>query len=173
MHVARSDKARLELAAKVRTLTLRERGALFLANGERTVADLQQLLPGEEQIFAKLLGEGYLVEHSPAVLPPPVMVLAPPPIDLPVQAVSADNFDGKRSLATTRMFLFDICERLFVRKAPAIALSFRERLREARDRSSMMAIAEDMLVEVEGIAGPERAHGLRERIEMLLPLQAA
>jgi hypothetical protein len=39
---------------------------------------------------------------------------------------SADNFEGKRSLATTRMFLFDIVERMFVRKMPELANHLRD-----------------------------------------------
>jgi hypothetical protein len=82
---------------------------------------------------------------------------------------SADNFEGKRSLATTRMFLFDICERMFVRKLPQKANLYRDLLREAKDRESMLAVARDMINDVEEIAGHERADGISERIAMLLP----
>ena len=67
------------------------------------------------------------------------------------------------------MFLFDICERMFVRKAPALANQFRDQLREARDRESMVAVARGIIVQVEEIAGSERADGLSERIAMMLP----
>jgi len=87
----------------------------------------------------------------------------------PVPAVAADNFEGKRSLATTRMFLFDICERMFVRRDPLKAEAFREALREAKDRESMLAAARDMIAAVEEIAGHERADSISERIAMLLP----
>lgn len=87
----------------------------------------------------------------------------------PSPAVAADNFEGKRSLATTRMFLFDICERMFVRRDPLKAEAFREALREAKDRESMLAAARDMIAAVEEIAGHERADSISERIAMLLP----
>jgi hypothetical protein len=88
----------------------------------------------------------------------------------PIQlTATADNFDGKRSLATTRMFLFDICERMFVRRDPKFALQMRDALREARDREAMLTIAALMLSEIEKTAGVERAESLRERIERLLP----
>lgn len=87
----------------------------------------------------------------------------------PLPAVAADNFEGKRSLATTRMFLFDICERMFVRRDPARAEAFREALRNAKDRESMLAAARDMISAVEEIAGHERADSISERIAMLLP----
>lgn len=87
----------------------------------------------------------------------------------PTAAVAADNFEGKRSMATTRMFLFDICERMFVRRDPVRAESFREALREAKDRESMLAAAREMIAAVEEIAGHERADSISERIAMLLP----
>jgi hypothetical protein len=92
-----------------------------------------------------------------------------PAVDPIRLATSADNFDGKRSLATTRMFLFDICERMFVRRDPKFALQMRDALREARDREAMLTIAALMLSEIEKTAGAERAESLRERIERLLP----
>jgi hypothetical protein len=72
-------------------------------------------------------------------------------------------------MATTRMFLFDICERMFVRRDPVKAEAFREALRNARDRESMLAAAREMIAAVEEIAGHERADSIAERIAMLLP----
>jgi hypothetical protein len=82
---------------------------------------------------------------------------------------SADNFEGKRSLATTRMFLFDIVERMFTRKMPELANHYRDQLRGAKDRESMLEIARDIIINVEEIAGPDRADGLSERLAMILP----
>ena len=84
-------------------------------------------------------------------------------------ASSADNFEGKRSLATTRMFLFDICERMFTRRNPEMADVFREALRNAKDRETMLAVSRDMIEQIEIIAGHERADSISERIAMLLP----
>ena len=42
-----------------------------------------------------------------------------------------DNFEANHPLATTRMFLFDIVARMFVRKMPEIANYLRDQLREA------------------------------------------
>lgn len=67
------------------------------------------------------------------------------------------------------MFLFDICERMFSKKMPELARHYRDQLREARDRASMLAIARDIILNVEEVAGAERADGLSERIAMLLP----
>jgi hypothetical protein len=179
MTLYRSDRAKDELASKTRVLNLRERSALFLADGQRTHQEVQALLQDDGSILRKLIEAGYLLLAQPLKVPAavpafqhtdPAMSLpepAPPPPD--ASAKGADNFEGKRSLATTRMFLFDICERMFVRKMPAMANHYRDQLREARTRESMIAIARDIILNVEELAGPERADGLRERIAMLLP----
>ena len=182
MTLHRSDKARDELASRNRVLNLRERSALFLADGQRTHEEVQALLQDDGAILRKLMADGYLfigegqpqaaapefqnTEPGNSLPAPPASAPSPPD---PAPARSADNFDGKRSLATTRMFLFDICERMFVRKMPAMATHYRDQLREARTRESMVAIARDIILNVEELAGPERADGLRERIAMLLP----
>ncbi|MDM0085790.1 MULTISPECIES: hypothetical protein [unclassified Variovorax] len=162
MFPTKTDKARDELHGGRRTLSQRERALLLMADGRRTLSDFSPLFSNRDeaaQAIEALVQRGYL--QAPEA--PPVAVQLPP-------ASAADTFDGKRSLATTRMFLFDICERMFVRRDPALAQQIRDALREARDRESMLAIAALMLAEVEKSAGPERAASLRERIDRLLPL---
>ena len=178
MHLLhRSEKASRELVSPERMLNIRERGALFLADGLKTHDELQNLLRDDGSILDKLISHGYLL------IIPKIDVSAPPPAPraaAPAAAPSrefkpppssSDDFKGKRSLATTRMFLFDICERMFARQSPALAQQFRDQLREARDREPMLAIARDIITRVEEIAGAERADGLSERIAMLLPPQ--
>ena len=67
------------------------------------------------------------------------------------------------------MYLFDTCERLFVRRDPVLAQHFREALRAAKDRESMLDVGDAMLEEVAIAAGPDRAASLRQRLEELLP----
>lgn len=184
MTLYRSEIAKDELASKTRKLKLRERSALFMANGQRTRQELQELLQDDGSLLEKLIEAGYLlVEETVQAQASPVQTgLAPAagPIGQLAEplppAVSdpkgADNFEGKRSLATTRMFLFDICERMFVRKMPALANHYRDQLREARDLESMMNIARDIILNVEELAGPERANSIMERIAMLLPVDS-
>lgn len=171
MFPTKTDKAHDELRGGQRTLSQRERALLLMADGRRSLRDFGPLFasPGEaEQALQGLLNRGYL--HCPPADAPsapaaPVDRIAEPP---PAVA-SADHFDGKRSLATTRMFLFDICERMFVRRDSRFAQQMRDALREARDREAMLTIAALMLSEVEKSAGAERAESLRERIGRLLP----
>lgn len=199
MPLLKSEKAKQELASKQRGLSVRERSALFLANGIRTRDELVWLLQGDIDMLQKLMTDGYLIPaDSLGTKAPLVTKLAPAqttpatgfsatarpaplatrsglaelnslPIVVAVPSSSSDSFEGKRSLATTRMFLFDITERMFVGKMPELANHFRDQLRGAKDRTSMLAIASDIIINVEEIAGPDRADGLSERLAMMLP----
>jgi hypothetical protein len=180
MLLQRTDKARQELQPGVRTLGLKERSLLLMADGGKTTAELQQLFDGQgAAIVTDLMQRGYLqAGRAAAAVAPPAraaavnQAMAAGPVSVPpapAPAPAADSFEGKRSLATTRMFLFDICERMFARRDPPLAERFREALRHAKDRDSMLAAARDMLTEIERAAGPERADSIGERIAMLLP----
>jgi hypothetical protein len=180
MFPTKTDKARDELQGGQRTLSQRERALLLMADGRRSLTDFSPLFASRdeaEQTLRALMNRGYL--HDAKAAGPGAAAPGPAHSELPEHpapsaepirvATSSDNFDGKRSLATTRMFLFDICERMFVRRDPKFAQQMRDALREARDRDAMMTIAALMLSEVEKAAGAERAESLRERIERLLP----
>ena len=204
MPLLKSDKAKNELSSKQRSLSVRERSALFLADGIRTREELIWLLQGDVGMVQKLIADGYLVPAeslskqaaakltdfaASRLVPLPVAqdrasqrtILAPlaggvpssfsglDTIAKPAATSSSDTFEGKRSLATTRMFLFDIVERMFVRKMPELANSLRDQLRAAKDRESMLVIAREIITIVEEIAGPDRADGLSERLAMMLP----
>ena len=199
MPLLKSEKARQELASKHRTLSVRERSALFLADGIRTRDELVWLLQGDIDMLQKLMTDGYLIPTeslgskaaqmtdfavSQTAPVPSFSAMSQPvpkaavdeygsmgkqPIIVARPTSSSDSFEGKRSLATTRMFLFDIVERLFVRKMPELANHYRDQLRGAKDRVSMLAIASDIITNVEEIAGPDRADGLSERLAMMLP----
>jgi nucleoid-associated protein YgaU len=179
MFLTKTDKARDELQGGQRTLSQRERALLLMADGRRSLTDFSPLFSNRveaEQAIQALVQRGYLQAPQAAAAAPapaPAAPARPAPIaaaePIQVATTSADTFDGKRSLATTRMFLFDICERMFVRRDPKFALQMRDALREARDREAMLTIAALMLSEIEKTAGVERAESLRERIDKLLP----
>ena len=194
MQLHKTDRARAELKPGIRTLGQRERTLLLLADGSKSVQDFRPFFDGDgEQIALRLLRDGFLEAHpgqkmqSAASAAPattyqlsaaPVKRAAEQPQNFPspetTQAikVSADQFEGKRSLATTRMFLFDICERMFARRSPEKAEIFREALRNAKDRNTMLAVSREMIEEIEKVAGHERADSISERLAMLLPVNA-
>jgi hypothetical protein len=174
MLLQRTDKARDELRPGMRTLGLRERSLLLMADGNKSLFDINAVMGGQaEPIVLDLVRRGYLEPSARMAAPVPaampVQEPAPAPAPAPEPSNAADSFEGKRSLATTRMFLFDICERMFARRDPLKAEMFREALRAAKDRDSMLAAGRDMLAEIEKAAGPERADSISERIAMLLP----
>ncbi|MFZ3119154.1 MAG: hypothetical protein WA159_12625 [Variovorax sp.] len=171
MFFSKTDKARDELRPGRRTLTQRERAVLLMADGQRSVTDFVPLFADRDEavrVARHLLHEGYLRTPDERLDAPEVPEPHAPDSPVPVN-VSADPFDGKPSLATTRMFLFDLCERLFARRDPAMAQVLRDTLREARDRASMLAVADTMLAEIRQAAGDERADAIGDRIARLLP----
>jgi hypothetical protein len=164
----KTDKGRYELAPGVRTLSQRERTFLLMATGQRTLADISKVLPDSgAQIAEQLLANGFIampVAATPGARKPD----AHEPSEL-TKAGQIDVFEGKRSLAATRMYLFDMSERIFSRKDPALADRLRSQLREARDRESMLAVSTELLEVIERLAGEERAALVRNRIAQLLP----
>ena len=194
MQLHKTERARAELKPAIRTLGQRERTVLLLADGSKSVQDFRPLFDGDgEQIALRLLRDGFLEAHpgqkmqsAASAAPATTSQLSAAPVKRAAEQlqnfpspettqaikVSADQFEGKRSLATTRMFLFDICERMFARRSPENADIFREALRNAKDRDTMLAVSREMIEEIEKVAGHERADSISERLAMLLPVNA-
>lgn len=194
MFLLKTDKAREELRPGRRSLSQRERALLLMADGRHSMTDFGPIFGGVEEagrVARDLEAQGYLRWSGPApegAAPAPSAPVQPirtrdaaPAMETPARTGAhadeaagnaADNFDGKRSLATTRMFLFDLCERMFARRDPAQAERLREALREARDGVTMLVVADTMLADIEREAGAERAASIRARIEKLLPAEA-
>jgi hypothetical protein len=162
----KTDKGRAELLPGQRQLAQRERALLLMADGRKPEAELFALFEGQGRaLVAGLLARGYLVDEKPAAP-------APAPEARRPAAVSADAFSGPRSMASARMFLFDLSERMFAPRDKALAQRYRDVLREARDLSAMLAVAREMVADVERLAGSERADGISERLARLLPESA-
>ena len=140
----------------------RERSLLLLADA-KPMQELQAMYHGEgSRIVDELMRAGYLRHPSPTAStndePPASQALPLPRSRVPL-----------RSLAGTRMYLFDICERMFARRNPDLAQQFHTALRDAKDRWSMLDVGEAMLEEVGYLAGTERAAAIREHMNQLLP----
>jgi hypothetical protein len=163
----KTDKGRAELQPGQRTLGQRERAVLLVADGRKATASLKALFGGlGADIVHKLLEEGYIVEEAPLV------AAAPPSPEPAPSRGSSDAFSGPRSLASARMFLFDIGERMFAPRHKEMAAQFRDALREARDAPAMLAVSREMLLAIEGMAGAARADAISERLAKLLPESA-
>ena len=170
MLLQKTEKARLELSPGVRTLSLRERSLLLLVDG-KPLSDLQAMYNGiGAQIVDNLMRQGYL--SGPAELPPNGASAAAEPEDKPTIQRPGPG-ETLRSLAGARMYLFDVCERLFAGRDPTLAVQLREALRAARDPASMLDVGEAMFEEIALTAGAERAASVRDKFEQLLPLPPA
>lgn len=159
----KTEKGRAELQPGQRQLSQRERALLLMADGRKIEDELFALFDGQGPALAQsLLARGYLVDETPP--PPPAPEKAP--------TGSVDAFTGPRSMASARMFLFDLSERMFAPRDKALAQRYRDALREARDLPAMLAVSQEMVADVERMAGSERADGIRERLARLLPESA-
>lgn len=193
MTLIKTDKALAELSARQRTLNIKERALLLLADGRTPAATLLAQVRTTEDVLTRLVSAGFLVVSAPtststaASASKPAQAAAPasnatgmsqattvkaaplevePPLPTPV---AADRFDGQRSLATARMYLFDMAERMFARRTPELAEAIRNELREARDEEAMLEVAHRLLHIIEQTAGAERADAISERLTKLLP----
>jgi len=156
----KTDKGHRELQPGQRSLSQRERAILLVTDGRKSTASLHALFHGEGRaIVERLLAGGYLVDNAPP---------APAPV-APAPRGSVDTFSGPRSLASARMFLFDLSDRMFAPRDRVLADRFREALREARDAERMLAVGREMLAEIERSAGSERAQAISERLAKVLP----
>lgn len=168
----KTDKGRQELSPGRRSLGQRERALLLLADGRQDSRQLAAMFGGEgRQLIRTLLQQGYLQEQGAQAAPASkANGNATAPAAGP-GAAHGEQFTGTRSLATARMFLFDLSERLFAPRDKALAEHYRQALREAREPQAMLAAGRAMIADIEAIAGSERADGISERLAKLLPTE--
>lgn len=170
----KTEKGRAELQPGKRLLDQRHRAVLLMADGRTDTASLNALFGGlGSEIVRNLLAQGYIAEEAPAIEKSVPILILPEPV-LPSAAPkmhqgAADAFTGPRSLASARMFLFDISERMFAPREKAVAQQFRDALREARDAKAMLDVSREMLLLIEAKAGAARADAISERLAKLLP----
>lgn len=159
----KTDKGRDELRPGHRTLGQRERAVLLLIDGRQPESALEDLFGGlGRQLIQTLIEGGYVQRVGASKAPQGSARKA-------AADLHGDAFAGPRSLASARMFLFDISERMFARRDPAVALRYRDALRQAREPDDMLAVGRALVTDVEAVAGPSRADGISERLARLLP----
>ncbi|MET1114264.1 MAG: hypothetical protein ABWY08_04810 [Comamonas sp.] len=167
MLLYKTSKAHHELAPGSRSLNLRERSLLLMAEGT-PYAQLAQMYHGQgETLVAQLLQNGYLASgatHAPAPRPAPAASAASHTPAAPAVAAPA-----AMTLAGTRMYLFDMVERLFANRQQAVADHLRQALREARDVQALRSVCDELLNAVATHAGGERATQLSQQLMHLVP----
>jgi hypothetical protein len=166
----KTDKGRQELRPGNRTRGQRERALLLLADGTQDESRLGALFGGEgARLIGPLIEQGFLVRQPTSRASPRPQAETGPPA-WATAAPHGEQFTGTRSLATARMFLFDLSERLFAPRDKALATHYRQALREARDLQAMLAVGRALIADVEALAGSVRADGISERLAKLLPV---
>lgn len=162
MLLYKTTKAHHELAPGSRSLNLRQRSLLLLAEGTPYV-QLAQMYHGQGQaLVGQLLESGYLECRSMDAVTPgpsPATVTQPPAPPAP----------AAMTLAGTRMYLFDMVERLFANRQQLLADRLRQALREARDAQALRSVCDSMLNAVAQHAGAERATQLSLQLVHLVP----
>lgn len=166
MILQKTAKAIEELQPGSRQLPQRARSVLLMAGG-RSLDDLQRMLGSDHAELARqLMEQGYLQWQSgesgnPAPTPQAVAANTTP-------AKPAEPATSSINMAGTRMYLFDMCERLFANRHEQLAQQLRAQLREARDLPALQEAGLKLLHAVHEHAGEERAQSLRERLAALL-----
>ncbi|MDR0201636.1 MAG: hypothetical protein LBJ40_05680 [Delftia acidovorans] len=178
MLLQKTAKALEELQPGRRSLPLRERSVLLMADG-RTEEQLQQVLGAQAgELIEQLIASGHLqrLAGQAAASSPPAPQAQPQAPSMAPAAAKESTPPGTAAtlnLAGTRMYLFDMCERMFANRHEDKAQVLRHLLREARDLEALQAAALQLLQTVQEHAGDERADALRERLRHLLPQEAA
>ena len=162
MLLYKTTKAHQELTPGARSLNLRQRSLLLLAEGTPYM-QLAQMYHGQGQaLVGQLLESGYLECRNTDALPPgPAPATVPPTPASPAPAAM--------TLAGTRMYLFDMVERLFANRQQLLADRLRQALREARDAQALRSVCDTMLNAVAQHAGAERATQLSQQLVHLVP----
>ena len=180
MILLKTAKALEELQPGSRQLPQRARSILLMAGGKR-MDEIQSLLGADHAALAQdLVDQGYLQliaasgVQTPVVAPAMVPSLAParPAPVTPAHAKSAPAQTSSINMAGTRMYLFDMCERLFANRHHSLAQDLREQLRQARDLQALRGASLRLLSAVQEHAGEDRAQSLRERLAGLLAYTA-
>ena len=163
MALHKTDLARDTLARNTgTTLSLRERRVLILADGRRTLADLRQLLVGEDvgPLVTTLLVRGFLRDDA-ATVP----AAAPTPATTPLPAAAPAPARNRRSLAAAKMYVAD---QLQLQRDPAIAIH-RDAVHAARDDEALLvamaAATRAMATRTSASVGDR----MRERVREALP----
>lgn len=178
MILQKTAKAQQELQPGSRQLPQRARSVLLMAGG-KSMAEIHTLLGSDHAALAQqLVEQGYLqliaAQAVSSGKPQPPQMAGAVPIQIaPTPATAPSSEPAAINMAGTRMYLFDMCERLFANRHEALAQTLREQLRQARDLDSLRDAGLALLTAVEQHAGAERAQSLRERLAALLAHKAA
>ena len=169
MQPTKTDQARLALQSHAGPLSMRERRALILCDGQRNLKELSALLGADAlSLVMNLYEAGYLantvVEPMAKVsVPPPARAPAPIPADAPAPQTQATG--TRRSLVAAKLYLIGMLE--LQRDESAVAQ--RKQLQTCQDPDAIMAHLLAGVHCLQRIASDSLVQRVRERLAEVLP----
>ncbi len=157
---------RSEQQQRSQMLGARQRHILILCDGRRALRELCGLMGASTVQLAQELHAAGLVEVVPLQGAVPARATAPLPAAVPAsQLVQAVAPPPRRSIALSRMYMFDVVERVLgPQSAPA-----RARLRGADQPETLLPALQDCLSLIEELAGSAQADKVRDQLRTMLP----
>lgn len=178
----KTSAGRREQQQRSQALSARQRHVLILCDGQRAIGELCALMGQEVQQFAReLLAAGYVERVGLANAPELVEAPLKRTSNASVQASSASEPSPssvaasqlaqavapppRRSIALSRMYMFDMLERLLgAQSGPA-----RAHLRAADQPEAVLAALQECLALITEIAGSVQADKVRQQLCDMLP----
>lgn len=171
MQPNKTDQARLALQSHAGPLSMRERRALILCDGQRDLKELTALLGVDAPALVMHLYEaGYLnntvvdlVPKAPASAAAPIPVAVPAPMPAPAPQTQATG--TRRSLVAAKLYLIGMLE--LQRDESAVAQ--RKQLQACQDPDAIVAHLLAGVHCLQRIASTSLAQRVRERLAEVLP----
>jgi len=158
----KTELSLLALQSHAAKLSLRERRALILCDGKRSVDELCTLLgPDTPALVQRLCSLGYLASDIPAPVPTPT-ASAPAPETGPASLPASRS---RRSLVAARLYMLDMLEL----QRHESAATHRAQLKISEDEDTTVTQLLAALQCLEGIANPSLAQRVRDRLTEVLP----
>lgn len=164
----KTDLARRALDSHGDALDLRQRRALILCDGHRTVDDLTRLLGTDTpSVLQTLEAAGYLAGLEPATATRVRPMPAPPlPVPAPVHsAVQSPQVTRRRALSAARIYVQDMLD---LQRAPE-AQALRAALVGSLDEAATVAAILAAIAGLPAFTTPAFATRVRERVAEVLP----
>ena len=163
MHPRKTELALSVLQAHRAPLDLRQRRALILCDGKRSLDDLSQLLGNDAPaLVAQLIRDGYLLADAPdapLVVPAPVAA-APAPA-----AAAAPATERRRSMVAARIYVLDI---LALQRNPT-AQQLHRQLQSSREEGETVNAIRLALAHLPAMTSDGYAQRVRGRLQEVLP----
>ncbi|MDA5341444.1 hypothetical protein [Stenotrophomonas maltophilia] len=177
MQPRKTDLARTALQAHRAPLDMRQRRLLILCDGQRTVAELTDLLGQEAPAMViQLVQSGYL-ETGPTTAPLPAPAApaarpATPPAPTPITASApaptpTAPVERRRSLVAARIYVLGILE---MQRHPQAAALFRD-LQQARAEDEVLQRLQSAMQMLPGLTSDGYCQRVRQRLLEALPLE--